>query len=61
MKIKQLIILSFCLCGLAACEDIYKGGENHLVLVDFQEMDILQSLPLIYPIHRIDVGVTHFT
>lgn len=29
MKIKQLIILSFCLCGLAACEDIYKGGENH--------------------------------
>ena len=28
MKIKQLIILSFCLCGLAACEDIYKGGEN---------------------------------
>ena len=28
MKIKQLIILSFCLCGLAACEDIYKGGEK---------------------------------
>ena len=39
----------------------YGVSEYILKPIDFQEMDILQSLPLICPIHRIDVSVTHFT
>lgn len=30
MKIKNLIMLSFSMCILIACEDIYEGGENRL-------------------------------
>ena len=37
------------------------GQYFHFMLVDFEEMNILQGFSLICPVHRIDVGVTHFT